>query len=361
MLKMKKITNAPGWLGLTSDRSAFVYLPDRAEIVSQIFRLSIAGVGGYTIAKLLNARGIPAFGSSKRWDQSTVHNMLSSRATIGEYCKKAKVGGKEVAIGLPIPDYYPAVIDKEIFEKAQVARRESLSKRRGRKGKLITNLFGDIPKCIYCGSNIKLHNAPNKSLVCKRVWDGGSCFRYRWSYDDFERQFLRLLYNNDKNGHYKEYIDLLLSDAQHGNDDLIHEVRFALTLLIRSGVIKLTIAFGGAAPPAKSMHGVIIRDEQSRYFEAELSDGTLHVGRPSIAPKPKLVRTIKPEALCKRLGLSPRQAELAALLAAGETLRATAEELGLTLSTARWHLKEIFRRTNLRSQVELVKLIQTTE
>jgi hypothetical protein len=45
----KKIRNAPGWLGVTDDRTAFVFLPDRAEIVRQIFQLSIAGLGGYTL------------------------------------------------------------------------------------------------------------------------------------------------------------------------------------------------------------------------------------------------------------------------------------------------------------------------
>src|SRR5215204_2265012 len=134
-LMKKKIKNAPGWLGLTDDRTAFVYLPDRAKIVQRIFDLSIAGVGGYTIAKLLNAEGVPAFGSSKRWDQSTIHNMLSSKATTGEYQRKQVLEGKEVPVGKPITDYYPAVLDSRTFDAAQAARRENLSTRRGRKGR----------------------------------------------------------------------------------------------------------------------------------------------------------------------------------------------------------------------------------
>jgi hypothetical protein len=72
----KKFKKAPGWLGLSEDRTSFVYIPERAQIVRQIFDLSIAGMGGYTIAKLLNSKNVPAFGTSKRWDQSTIHNML---------------------------------------------------------------------------------------------------------------------------------------------------------------------------------------------------------------------------------------------------------------------------------------------
>ena len=80
----KKIMNTPGWLALNEDRTAFVYLPDRAEIVREIFDLSIGGLGGYSIAKLLNSRNVPSFGTSGKWDQSTIHNMLTSRAPIGE-------------------------------------------------------------------------------------------------------------------------------------------------------------------------------------------------------------------------------------------------------------------------------------
>ena len=145
LLKMssmiKKIKNAPGWSGLSEDRTEFIYLPDRAEIVQYIFQLSIAGLGGYTIAKLLNKKEIPAFGTSKKWDQSTIHNMLSSRATIGEYQKKRVFEGKEVPVGEPISNYYPAVIDRKIFEAAQATRRDNLSMRRGRKGKQITTFL----------------------------------------------------------------------------------------------------------------------------------------------------------------------------------------------------------------------------
>jgi hypothetical protein len=101
----KRIKNAPSWLGLTEDRTAFVYLPDRADIVRQIFELSIGGLGGYTIAKLLNSKNVPAFGNSKRWDQSTIHNILSNRATIGEYQRKQTIDGKEYPVGDPVPGY----------------------------------------------------------------------------------------------------------------------------------------------------------------------------------------------------------------------------------------------------------------
>ena len=101
----KKIKNTPGWLALNEDRTAFVYLPDRAEIVREIFDLNIGGLGGYSIAKLFNSRNVPAFGTSGKWDQSTIHNMLTNRATIGEYQKKQTWEGKEYPICNPVSGY----------------------------------------------------------------------------------------------------------------------------------------------------------------------------------------------------------------------------------------------------------------
>jgi DNA-binding CsgD family transcriptional regulator len=355
-LMKKKIKNAPGWLGLTDDRTAFVYLPDRANIVQRIFQLSIAGLGGYTIAKLLNAEGVPAFGSSKRWDQSTIHNMLSSKATIGEYQSKQALEGKEVAMGEPIPDYYPAVIDRKIFEAAQAARRENLSARRGRKGRQITNLFAEIPRCFYCGSKVKLHNAPVKSLVCKKVLDGDICFRFRWSYRDFEQTFLAFLRANDEARRFERDLEQLRAGASRDDEAGVYQARLAIAQHIRSTVAKLTIVFGGASPEQEAMHGVIRRDHPNRYFMVELSDGTSHIRHPDSPAKAKSTWKISSEGLSEQLGLSPRQGKLTALLAEGETLTSIAEELGMTVSTARWHLREIFRRTNSHSQAELIDL-----
>ena len=80
----RKHQGCPGWLGLTEDRTAFVFFPERAEVVRKIFEIGASGLGGYTIAKKLNAEGVSGFGQSGKWDQSTIHNMLRNRATIGE-------------------------------------------------------------------------------------------------------------------------------------------------------------------------------------------------------------------------------------------------------------------------------------
>ncbi|MDB5603403.1 MAG: putative site-specific recombinase [Bradyrhizobium sp.] len=76
---------------------------------------------GSSLAKRLNARNVPAFGPSAKWDQSTIHNLLSNRATVGEHQPKQYRNRKAFAVGDPIPNYYPAVIEESLFQAAQVS------------------------------------------------------------------------------------------------------------------------------------------------------------------------------------------------------------------------------------------------
>jgi DNA-binding CsgD family transcriptional regulator len=62
-------------------------------------------------------------------------------------------------------------------------------------------------------------------------------------------------------------------------------------------------------------------------------------------------------ALRKLFRLSPAETRLADLLAGGVELAAAAEQLRMTQETARFHLKSIFRKSGLRRQVDLVRLV----
>ena len=62
-------------------------------------------------------------------------------------------------------------------------------------------------------------------------------------------------------------------------------------------------------------------------------------------------------ALRKLFRLSPAETRLADLLAGGVELAAAAEQLRMTHGTARFHLKSMFRKTGLKRQVDLVRLV----
>lgn len=68
---------------------------------------------------------------------------------------------------------------------------------------------------------------------------------------------------------------------------------------------------------------------------------------------------VKPSHLGCAFGLTPAEETLAVRLAQGETLEAAADESGVSLNTARTHLKHIFAKTGVGRQSELIRLLLT--
>ena len=66
---------------------------------------------------------------------------------------------------------------------------------------------------------------------------------------------------------------------------------------------------------------------------------------------------VNPDMLGKVFELTPAQARLAGKLATGSSMETAAAEMGVTVETARSHLKAIFSRTGTHRQGELVALL----
>jgi DNA invertase Pin-like site-specific DNA recombinase len=136
----KPVTSVcPKWLELRKGK--FVAIPERVEVVQQIFRLCIEGYGIPTIAKTLNSQGEKSF-MGKVWQFGTIHNILKQRTVIGEY----QAERKHIPIGDPVPNYFPVVISEGEFERAQLAlssRRQTGGAKRAAAGNLFTSLVFD--------------------------------------------------------------------------------------------------------------------------------------------------------------------------------------------------------------------------
>ncbi len=63
------------------------------------------------------------------------------------------------------------------------------------------------------------------------------------------------------------------------------------------------------------------------------------------------------EMLGPALDLTHAEAQLVAALAAGRSLQNYADEMGLKITTVRWHLRNVLRRTGMHSQTELVAFV----
>jgi hypothetical protein len=281
----KKLMGCPGWLKLSEDRTSFIFDPERAEVVRKIFEASISGLGGYTIANQLNAKKVPPFGPSSKWDQSTIHNMLRNRATIGEHQPKRIRNGKRIADGDPIPGFYPAVIDESLFKAAQMARQNNLASGRGRKGHLLTNLFRGIPTCAYCASPVLFKSKSNiKSLICSRVIEKRGCFRFAWSYQDFESLFLDFVKNraSDVTTEPLEREDLAELEKHirslSGSD--VYDARVGIARSLKATVSELKIASAGPTPVGGKPDARIRLDRAGRYFVVRFRSGIAHTGFP---------------------------------------------------------------------------------
>lgn len=109
----------------------FALIPERAKIVRRIFEMRAEGWGRMRIASDLNKRGVEPWGRGKRrsrggWHPSYIKKILGSRAVIGEYQPHRLAdgrGSKRVAVGEPLPNYFPAVITSELWYAAQAFNR----------------------------------------------------------------------------------------------------------------------------------------------------------------------------------------------------------------------------------------------
>jgi DNA invertase Pin-like site-specific DNA recombinase len=185
----------PAWLKLSSDRSCYEPIPERIEIVRQIFTDTAEGIGMYSIATRLNKAKVATFGGPNGWHQSYVAKILSSRAVLGEFQPHIRVDGRRVPHGEPVPDYFPTILQEELFYRAQLGKTQRRGTGAGRKGAGFTNLFSGIAKCDYCDASILFENkglGPKGGtyLVCDGAKRQKNCPSIRWRYADFEASFL---------------------------------------------------------------------------------------------------------------------------------------------------------------------------
>lgn len=197
----------PAWLELSDDRSGYRAIAARVEIVRQIFTDSANGVGNYKIAHRLNRSKTPTFNESDGWHQSYVAKIIANRAVLGEFQPGVRRDGKRVVEGEPVQNYFPAIIDEELFYRAHHAKsqRQYQGVGAGRKGATYSNLFSSLATCAYCGASMKYDNKGsgpkgNRYLVCSKSTRQFGCRGKRWRYHDFETSFLAFVSEIDLSG-----------------------------------------------------------------------------------------------------------------------------------------------------------------
>lgn len=195
----KKTKKCPSWLDVTDDGFDFV-VNERVAIVEKAFELSTQGLGNLKVANQLNSFGFKT-DRNKDWSPASVSHLLRNRMVLGEYQPKKKQDGQLVKAGSVIGDYYPRVIDIDLFNKVQLCIAERSKKMHMGATRSHRNLIRDNGKCM-CGGNLfitsKRQGVPY--FECQNRINKQECHHGLFRFDVFlsfiREQIVRPLYMN---------------------------------------------------------------------------------------------------------------------------------------------------------------------
>ncbi|WP_161556516.1 MULTISPECIES: recombinase family protein [Xanthomonas] len=228
-------SRGPEWLKFNKLEKKFEPLNERVSVILKIYELADAGLGRGRIVKHLNTNGYLSFRSpSQGWQTSSVTKLLKNRALIGfyqpfqlAYDEETGKKSREPA-GEEIPNYYPSVIDLDLFRRVSTKKYAPTVPLKGRQGESLTNLFTGMTFCKWCEAPMTLTNKGPGSkggtyLVCSKARRGKDCIYRSWKYEDAEIYILTalrgldigsILAGIDLDGRLKEVRNLIAKTAE---------------------------------------------------------------------------------------------------------------------------------------------------
>ncbi|MBO2600018.1 recombinase family protein [Shewanella algae] len=207
----------PCWLEVKEDTYTFhpVYLP----IVQRIVELRRQGRGYSSIAKTLNAEGLPgrigkSGTASKGWTGGSVREIVTSRALYGFYqphitVEKERDDGTTKRVlqpdGDPIVDHYPPVIGYRKWLAIQPDTTTTTAKNRVPAGGYNkTDRLSGVARCAVCGGRValRIYRRPSKKAqggmkdyrhwVCVAGYSSGTCSVTR-AFPDLDRMVIKAI------------------------------------------------------------------------------------------------------------------------------------------------------------------------
>lgn len=207
----RKLTaKCPSWLELVEGE--FRPRPERVAIVREVLSFLAEGWGRDRIARELNARPVKPWGGGRIWHGGTVQKLTDARSLIGEFQphrlayeeQKGVMVARRVPVGDPIPDYFPPVVDEDLWNRARaVAVKRRLGKAPnagGPLGTVVSNLFGTVAHCSVCGQRMTYRDRGPRSfpvLRCSAERAGACGNTFRFFYHDNENAILSWLVSLD--------------------------------------------------------------------------------------------------------------------------------------------------------------------
>jgi hypothetical protein len=137
-----------------------------------------------TIAETLNREKVPTFGRGMMWRGNYVKKILDSPAVIGSFVPRtltydARGKRRRDPAGEPIDGYFPAIIDKGVWETVQAMRSRRTPTNRPQYQ--VSYLLAGLATCPLCGSAMtKVMKGSSKKagrpkLACSKAKVGAGC------------------------------------------------------------------------------------------------------------------------------------------------------------------------------------------
>ena len=187
------LSRHPFWIRPTSD-GGWAVIPEKADLVRQLFIWTKSGWGTYRITRQLKADGVSS-PKGRSWSPDTLKRLLKGRTVLGEL--ERKDGGAP-----PIPGYYPAIITEELW--SSVAKlRKALPHMKGRSSQ---NVFVKLAFSKVSGRTLEFtRKSPTLCYLVDggrlRAKDGPAAVR-TWRYEDFRATFLCVCQQAALNRHH---------------------------------------------------------------------------------------------------------------------------------------------------------------
>jgi hypothetical protein len=188
------------WLNYSEEDKYTLKYPE-ADAVRRMFELCADGYGMIQIAKALESEGFTPFRSDrfegKKWITASVYGILKNKAAIGTFTPQRSKKQDEQAP--EVENYFPAVVDNQLFYRAQEAiagRKRSKATNQSKQA----NIWQGIAVCAHCGSS--LHCLPKgrnglRYLVCSGKVSGKCTEAKNVRADASEEVFKELLVKVD--------------------------------------------------------------------------------------------------------------------------------------------------------------------
>lgn len=247
----------PAWFKVNADKTAFLEQKKVANVVRSVFQMYSSGMGVKPIAIKLNEANVPYWGKHPEWTGNKVSNLLKNKAVIGICQPLKREGSKDVPDGPPIENYYPPIIERELWDKCQHLK----GVKKVFQGNLTTlpmaNLFKGLLKC-ECGSGVAMNSAVVKgkrysSLRCSHLRTT-KCKAPNWTYRHVEQILLMSLGKMDWD-HFASK-DASLAASLRTKIDALE----AKALSLKSDVDNATLAFA-KRPESQALESHLVKVE----------------------------------------------------------------------------------------------------